>query len=134
MSGLSQALRLNVLDHFTGVAAWSAPAATWIALYSADASATGAGTELSGSGYDRVQCSAWNAAAASGTVAEATNNGALSFPTATAGWSTATCVGVYNTQTAGTFLAYATITAKTIEANDVVRIADTALKIKLKET
>ena len=134
MSGFSQAERLKILDHFTGEGTWTAPSATWVALYSDYASATGAGTELSGNNYARIECSAWNAAAASSTVGEATNNGVITFATATGAWTTVTCVGIYETLTAGTYIAYATITAKTVEANDVVRIADTALKIKLKET
>lgn len=133
MAGISRALRQDILDNFFSITAWTAPTAIHVALYSAVPSAVGGGTELVGDGYTRIQHAAWNSATAA-EPSVVTNNGAITFPTATANWLTVTAAGLFDTATAGTFLGYASITAKYIQSGDVAQIADTKLSIELDET
>lgn len=93
------------------------PSAVYIALFNADPTDTGAGaTELSGSGYSRKPVSF----VVSGNTAS--NTAAVEFDVATAAWGTISHIGVYDAASAGNMIAHAALTtAKTIDANDVLR-------------
>jgi hypothetical protein len=133
MSGISRALRQDVLDHLLMTAAWSQPIAIYVALFTVSPTATGGGTEVTGGSYARVSHALWNAATAA-EPSVATNNGVITFPEATVAWGTVVAVGLYDAVTAGNFLGYDDFTGKVIDSGDVARFQDTELSVTLNET
>tara|TARA_R110000851_G_scaffold29700_1_gene81547 strand:- start:122 stop:502 length:381 start_codon:yes stop_codon:yes gene_type:complete len=97
-----------------------------IALYTGAPSDPGGGTEVSGGGYARQ--------AVTFTVSgnTASNNAAIEWPVATAGYGTVTHVGVFDAATSGTLIAYAALTtSKAIDTGDVFRLPSGDLDVTL---
>jgi hypothetical protein len=125
-TGLTTAVHNDILDHLLLTTAWMAPAAIYVALYAGDP--VGAGSELSGDGYARVQHEAWNAA----TGGQATNDGDITFPAATDDWTQADHVAVFDAETTGNMLAAGPLeTAKTVQNGDTAKFADTELVVAI---
>jgi hypothetical protein len=62
----------------------------------------------------------------------ATNNAAIEWPTATGSWGTITHVAVFDADTSGNMLVYASLAAsKTISTGDVLRIPSGDLDVTL---
>ena len=113
----------------------------YIALLTAAPSDSGGGTELSGGAYSRVAVTsslanwagtqgAGTTTASSGTSGNTSNNIAITFPTPTATWGTATHFGIYDASSGGNLLFYGTLTiAKTINASDTVTFPIGSLSI-----
>jgi hypothetical protein len=102
------------------------PTAWWVGLFTAAPGEAGGGTEVSGSAYTREAVTF----TVSGNLA--TNNAAIEWPTATGTWGTITHVAVFDAETSGNMLAYATLTSsKTIAVGDVLRIPSGDLDITL---
>ncbi len=102
------------------------PTAWHIALYTGAPDDTGGGTEVSGGGYGRQ--------AVTFTISgnTASNNAAIEWDTATAGYGTVTHVGVFDASTGGNLIAYAALTtSKTIDTGDVFRLPSGDLDITL---
>ena len=98
----------------------------YLALYTADPSDTGGGTEVSGGGYARQTVTFTT----SGNTTS--NTSAVEYPTATANYGTVVAVGVFDASTSGNLLAYAGLTSdKTIETGDVFRVPAGDLDISL---
>lgn len=92
------------------------PTAWWVGLFTAAPGEAGGGTEVSGSAYTRE--------AVTFTVSgdTATNSGAVEFPEATGTWGTITHIAVFDAETSGNMLVYATLTAsKAIASGDILR-------------
>ena len=107
------------LNWFKGTAYPSAPANTYVALFTAAPTArdgTG-GTEVSGGAYARqaIASTGWAAVATSGSgltaIEQISQSAAINFPTATANWGTVVGVGMYDAATAGNFLEYGDLSA-----------------------
>lgn len=104
----------------------------YVALLSAAPSDSGGGTELTGGSYARVAVtssltnwagtqSAGSTTASSGTGGQTSNNIAITFPTPTATWGTATHFGIYDASTGGNLLFHGQLSiAKTINESDTV--------------
>lgn len=115
MPGLSAAYEDKLLDAIFKTTTFGLPANIFVSLHSADPGDTGT-SEISGGSYARVQRSpdpdtatntSWNAKVDSGTARRITNNGAITFPTATANWnggSPLTHFGLWDALTGGTFI------------------------------
>lgn len=102
------------------------PTAWYVGLFTAAPGEAGGGTEISGSAYARQAVTF----TVSGNLA--TNNAAIEFPTATGTWGTITHVAVFDADTSGNMLVYATLTSsKTIASGDVLRIPSGDLDITL---
>ena len=122
----SNYLETEILDHVFGGAAYTAPSTLYLALYTADPSDTGGGTEVSGGSYARQTV----AFTVSGNTAS--NTAAVEYPTATANYGTVVAVGVMDASSGGNLLAYAGLTAdKAIETGDVFRVPAGDLDITL---
>jgi hypothetical protein len=122
----SNYLETKVLDHVFGGTAYTAPSTLYLALYTADPSDTGGGTEVSGGGYSRQTI----AFTTSGNTTS--NTAAVEFPTATANYGTVVAVGVFDASSGGNLLAYAGLTTdKAIETGDVFRVPAGDLDISL---
>jgi len=119
-------LETEILDHVFAGAAYTAPSQHYLALYTAAPGEAAGGTELSGSAYVRK---AVNFATSGATTS---NNAAIEFPTATGSWGTVTHVGVFDAETSGNLMAYATLSSsKAIATGDVFRVPSGDLDITL---
>jgi predicted metal-binding membrane protein len=122
----SNYLETEILDHVFGGAAYTAPSTLYLALYTADPSDAGGGTEVSGGAYARQTV----AFTVSGNTAS--NTAAVEYPTATANYGTVVAVGVMDASSGGNLLAYAGLTSdKAIETGDVFRVPAGDLDITL---
>lgn len=133
MSGISRALRQDVLDHLLKTASWTQPAAIYVALYTVAPTAVGGGTEVTGGSYARKAHASWNAATAADP-SVATNNGVITFDEATADWGTVVAAALHSAITGGDFLAYDDFTGIAVNDGDQARFADTVLQMQLNET
>lgn len=114
LSNIFETTTLNWLFTATSV---TRPTAWYIALYTVAPTDSGGGTEISGYAYVR------EAVAMSVTGDNATNTGAIEWPTATGTWGTIVAVGVFDALAAGNLIAYGNLTvSKTITSGDVFRI------------
>ena len=120
MSAMSDYLELKILDHITGRTAYTKPSAVYLGLSTGDFTDTGSGSsELSGNGYQRVAV-AFDAAASGATQ----NTSAIDFPAATGNWGTVSHYALFDATTGGNALIVGVFdSSKTIETNDVLRIA-----------
>lgn len=104
----------------------------YVALLTAAPSDSGGGTEVSGGSYARVAVtsslanwagtqSAGSTTASSGTGGQTSNNIAITFPTPSATWGTATHFGIYDASTGGNLLFHGALSiSKTINESDTV--------------
>lgn len=138
MSAASNYLETKLLDHSLGTTSWTMPASVYVGLFKStvDAATTlanlEAGTltdEVSGGSYAR-QTISFNAASSPGGTA--TNNGAVTFPTATATWGDITHLALIDASSSGNVLyAGALDSTKTVETGDSFVIQDANLTITL---
>lgn len=141
MSAMSDYLENKLIDQiFRGQ---SAPTTTtlYVGLLTAAPSDSGGGTEVSGGSYARVAVSsslsnwagtqsAGSTVASSGTSGQTSNNGAITFPTPTAGWGTVTHFGIYDAASGGNLLFFGALTiAKTVNQADTVTFPAASLSI-----
>lgn len=118
----------KVLDHFLKTATFTAPTNLYVALFTTLPNDSGGGTEVSGGSYARVNHNAWNAASSG----SATNNGAITFTTASGSWGTVGWVALFDASSGGNMLCWGAVgTAKTISSGDTASFADTALAVTL---
>jgi hypothetical protein len=102
------------------------PTAWYVGLFTAAPGETGGGTEVSGGSYVREAVTF----TVSGNLA--TNSAAVEWPTATGTWGTITDVAVFDADTGGNMLVYASLTSsKTIASGDVLRIPAGDLDVTL---
>lgn len=141
MSAMSNYLENALVDQlFRGQ---SAPTTStlYVGLLTSAPSDAGGGTEVSGGSYARVSVasslanwagtqSAGSTVASSGTGGQTSNNGAITFPTPSAGWGTVTHFGIYDASTSGNLLFYGALTiAKTINEADTVTFPAASLSV-----
>lgn len=111
-------------------AAGTGPTSVWIALFTANPTDAGGGTEVTGGSYARVQVTsslanwagtqgAGTTVASSGTSGTTSNNAAITFPAPTANWGVVTGVGIFDASTAGNLLAFSALSSsKTVNSGD----------------
>lgn len=141
MSAMSDFLENRLIDQlFRGQAA---PTTTTlhVGLLTAAPSDSGGGTEVSGGSYARVAVTsslanwagtqaAGSTVASSGSGGQTSNNGAITFPTPSAGWGNVTHFGIYDAATGGNLLFWGALTiAKTINQADTVTFPAASLSI-----
>ena len=117
----SDYLEDKVLKHVFANTAYTSPTTLYVALFTVAPTDAGGGTEVttSGSAYAR-QVMAFNVSGSNPT--QATNSGAVEFPTATSNWGTIVAAAVFDAASGGNMLAWANLTAnKTISSGDVFR-------------
>lgn len=113
---LSNTFETRVLTWLFTTSSATRPTAWFVGLFTTDPGETGAGTELSGSGYVRK--------AVTFTVSgnEATNSGNIEFDAASGSWGTITHCAIFDAVSSGNMIAYSALQAsKTIETGDVLR-------------
>ena len=121
-ASLTNSAENSLTDWYLRGQTYTPPATTYIALYTVCPTDSTAGTEVTGGSYARVAIAsslanwagtqgAGTTAASSGTGGTTSNNGAITFPAATADWGTVNCFGVTTANAAGTLLIYAALTS-----------------------
>ncbi len=115
MPGIASYVKDKLLDLAFSATAWgSKPTTVYFALLSTAPTDAGGGTELTGSGYARVSKTTSGSSKFTVSTNGVTNADAISFPTATADWGTATHVGVYDASSGGNLLYWSPIGAPRI--------------------
>lgn len=130
MSGKSDYLENKLLDWLLRAQAFSPPATTYVALFTAPPTDAGGGTEVTGGSYARVAVTSalanWAGTQApgsttisTGTGGQTSNNTSITFPGPTGNWGTVTHFALYDASTSGNLLYWAALTAsKTINNGD----------------
>lgn len=120
MSAMSDYLENKLLDHILSTTAYPAPSAVYLGLSIASMGENAGGTELSGNGYARVAV-AFDAASGGTT----DNTAVVDFPACTgSNWGAVAYWSIWDASTGGNMLLHGAFTsAKTIEVNDVLRVA-----------
>lgn len=115
MSSFSDFLENEILDHVFRNASYTSPAAVYLALYTANPTDAGGGTEVSTGGYSRQAITF--GAASGGAIA---NTSAVSFTASGANFGTVTGVGIFDASTAGNLLAWDAITSVAVNDGDTL--------------
>ena len=141
MSAMSDYLENKLIDQLFRAQSAPSTATLYVGLLTAAPSDSGGGTEVSGGSYSRVAVAsslanwagtqaAGSTAASSGTGGQTSNNGAITFPTPTAGWGTVTHFGIYDASSGGNLLFWGALTiAKTVNQADTVTFPAASLSI-----
>jgi hypothetical protein len=103
MSELSNYAEDKIVNHvFRGVSFATPGVNVWVGLNTVSPGEAGAGAEVSGGSYGRVQVSAWNAPASRQIV----NTNLISFPVPTLDWGSVGFFSVWDANAAGNLLMY----------------------------
>jgi hypothetical protein len=133
----------KVLDAAIRGQAIGTPANWFIGLDTVACGETGSGTEVTGGSYARVSVAASMAAwagsqsagsttASSGTNGTTSNNGAITFPTPTAGWGTVVSVRWWDASTSGNAWICTNLgVSKTINTGDAVSFPAASLTFQI---
>ena len=117
-------LEAELLDHVFMKGDYTSPTNIWIALFTADPSDTGGGTEVTGGSYERKQTSGtdWTRSGTSPTTMS--NNAELAFVAATADWGTITAFALFDASTGGNMLYWGELTEdKDVDNGDTAKFA-----------
>jgi len=129
----SKYLSDELLNWLKGTSVASAPANTYVALFTTLPAYDGTGgTEVSGGAYARVAVasSGWAAISNGANGDQTSNSAAVDFTTPSASWGTVLGFGLYDASTAGNLLWFADLTtSKTINSGDTVSFAIGALVV-----
>ena len=129
MSAASNYLENKLLDHVLTATGYTAPAARYLGLFTANTGleSNSPSAEVSGGSYAR-QAIAFSAAVAGASNSSAT----VTFPAATANWGTITHVAVMDASTGGNVLFWGAVTtSKVIESGDTFQVSAGNLTITL---
>lgn len=133
----------KIVDALLRGQALGAPATVYIGLDTAACTEAGGGTEVTGGSYARVAVTsslanwagtlaAGNTAVSSGTSGTTSNNGAIAFPTPTAGWGTVVSVRFWDAASAGNAWVCTPLTVnKTINTGDTVSFPASSLTLQV---
>jgi len=126
MSSFTDFLENELLDHAFRGASWTAPSSVHLALFTANPSDSGGGTEVSGSGYSR-QAITFGAASA-GAIS---NTAAVAFTASGGSFGSVTAIGIFDAATTGNMLAWDAITSATVGDGDTITFAIGDIDISL---
>lgn len=137
--GKALTLSNGILNTFFRTTALSAPANTYVGLFSACPTTGSLGTELTGNGYTRS--SALSKADATWTYTAATyigaatikNTDAIAFPTATTNPWTVNCFGVWDAATTGNLLYWGPVTGAPVTISVGATASFAALSLTITE-
>ena len=127
-TGFCTGILEDLHDHLLTASAMSQPAGRYCALWIGDP--LGAGSEVTGSGYQR-QAVTFGAASTAGEVVTSANSAAIDFGTTGAAWGTVTHFAIYSAQTSGTMLATGLLdVSRAIASGDPVKFNIGECKLK----
>lgn len=144
MASMSDYLENKFWDWYLRGQSLTPPATVYVALFTANPSDTGGGTEVSGGSYARVAVAsslanwagtqgAGTTSASTGTSGTTSNNGPITFPAPSANWGTVTGLGLMDASSGGNLLFYAPLTTpravNSTDAAPVFAAASVSLQI-----
>lgn len=104
MASLSNYLKNALRNHITQGTAYTMPAGLWVTLYTSNPTAADTGTEVTGTGYARVNIAPGAGQWTTTTDGFSDNIALVAFGAPTANWGTITHVGVRDANTGGNLL------------------------------
>ena len=106
---------------------FTAPAAVYVSLHTADPTDDGSGAEVSGGSYARQ--AATFGAPSNGV---STTTADITFPQATGSWGTIGWIAIWDAESAGNMLYHTPLdTSKAIDTGDIFKIASGSLTVTL---
>jgi hypothetical protein len=127
MSEMSNHLENALINGTLRATTFTAPAAVYVSLHTADPTDAGTGAEVSGGSYVR-QAATFGAPSngASTTTAD------ITYPQATASYGTVGWIGIWDASTSGNLLYHSPLdTSKTIDTGDIFKITSGSLTVTL---
>jgi hypothetical protein len=126
MAEMSNYLENALINATLRATTFTSPTTVYVSLHSADPTDAG-GSEISGGSYARKAVTF--GAPSNGT---STNSADVTFDQATGSWGTITHIGIQDALTSGNLLYHTPLTtSKTIDTDDVFRIASGQLSVTL---
>lgn len=117
MSGKSNYLETQILNHVLRNTAYSSPTTIYVALFTTAPTESGGGVEVTGGGYVRQPVTFTAPAPDS-----CSNNADVTFPMATLDWGTVEAFALFDQASGGNMLYFANLTApRDILTNDQFR-------------
>jgi hypothetical protein len=127
MAEISNYLENALINGTLRATTFTAPAAVYVSLHTADPTDAGTGTEVSGGSY--VRQAATFAAPSNGASATSAD---VTFPQATASYGTVGWIGIWDASTSGNMLYHTALdTSKAIDTGDIFKIASGSLTVTL---
>jgi hypothetical protein len=127
MAEISNYLENALINGTLRATTFTAPAAVYVSLHTADPTDAGSGTEVSGGSY--IRQAATFAAPSNGA---STTSADITFPQATGNWGTIGWIGIWDAQTTGNLLYHTALdTSKAIDNGDIFKIASGSLTVTL---
>jgi hypothetical protein len=127
MAEISNYLEDALINGTLRATTFTAPAAVYVSLHTADPTDDGSGTEVSGGSY--IRQAATFAAPSNGVSATSAD---INFPQATGNWGTIGWIGIWDAQTTGNMLYHTALDAsKAIDTGDIFKIASGSLTVTL---
>jgi hypothetical protein len=127
MAEISNYLEDALINGTLRATTFTAPAAVYVSLHTADPTDAGTGTEVSGGSY--IRQAATFAAPSNGSSA---TDADVTFPQATGNWGTIGWIGIWDAQTTGNMLYHTALdTSKAIDTGDIFKIATGSLTVTL---
>jgi hypothetical protein len=118
MSQLSNYLENALINHIYKGTQYTSPSSSYVALFISDPTDAASGTEVTGSGYTRMEMTtaSWSATS-NGTIS---NSAQITFPTASGpDWGTITHAALFDSGSGGNMLHYGPLNASvTVNTND----------------
>ena len=127
MAEISNYLENALINGTLRATNFTAPAAVYVSLHTADPTDAGTGAEVSGGSYVR-QAATFGAPSngASTTTAD------ITYPQATASYGTVGGIGIWDASTSGNLLYHTPLnTSKTIDTGDIFKITSGSLTVTL---
>ena len=129
MSDMSSYLKVKLLNLTLNGTSYAGMDSPYVSLHTADPTDAGTGTEVSGTGYARVQA---NFNTATGSDASETTAGDTTWAAAGASWGTVGWIGLWDASTSGNMIYHTALdAAKTIDTGDVFKITAGNLTVTL---
>jgi hypothetical protein len=127
MAEISNYLEDALINGTLRATTFTAPAAVYVSLHTADPTDDGSGTEVSGGSY--IRQAATFAAPSNGVSATSAD---VDFPQATGNWGTIGWIGIWDASTTGNMLYHTALDAsKAIDTGDIFKIASGSLTVTL---
>jgi hypothetical protein len=127
MAEISNYLENALINGTLRATTFTAPAAVYVSLHTADPTDAGTGTEVSGGSY--IRQAATFGAPSNGV---STTTADITFPQATGSWGTIGWIGIWDAQTTGNMLYHTALDAsKAIDTGDIFKIASASLTVTL---
>jgi hypothetical protein len=132
MSAFSNYLENLIANNVLGQASMPAIPNLYFALFTAGPTDTGGGTEVSGTGYARVNITNNTTNFPTTSSGLKQNGAAIAWPTAGGSWGTVTHWGIFDASSSGNLLFWGSLdTAKAVASGDVPSLPIGALSIQL---